>query len=464
MRILLAVHQFLPKYSSGTEVLTRDTGLEMLKRGHEVHVLTTNPGEIGKSMDISWQDYDYRGLKVHALGLPRRKSAMEIIRDEYDHDLVADHVRRYVHRLEPDAVHIFHLSRLSSSVIEVFRDLGVPLVFTATDFWAICARSTLMKPSGELSTGPDDISSNCLECRGIERFLPDDPSEAADKRTFYREIAERALKRREDEHRYMPLVRTMLDRTGLLRKRFNKLDAILAPTELMRRMLTNNGIDPELVKYSPYGMDTSGLRSAGDGFQDRAGLRVGFIGTINRQKGLHVLLEAFKKLPEDKGATLRICGGLGGYPEYAREVYEMADGDPRINFTGSFPNEKMASELGKLDVLVVPSLWYENAPLVIYSALEVGVPVVATNLGGMAGIVRHEENGLLFEPGNSEELAGHLERLVDEPGLLEKLRGGPGSVRTVEDSVDEMLELYERLRREKSAVLSGTLSDAPEED
>jgi glycosyltransferase involved in cell wall biosynthesis len=454
LRILLTAHRFLPKYYSGTEVLTRDTGLEMLKRGHEVHVLTTDPVASRKSANVSYEDYDYRGLKVRALGMPKRETDLEGIRDEYRNDSVAEHVRGYVHRLKPDVVHMFHLIRLSGSVIEVFRELGVPVVFTATDFWSICVRGTLTKPNGELSTGPDEISSNCLECRHAEKhaekwFPPGGVPDGVDKKTFYRKVAERALAKREDEHPNMAVVRAVLARTEYLRERFNSVDAILVPTEHTSRMLAANGIDPGLITLSPYGIDTSGFRDAKGPRSEPGRLRLGYIGTISQPKGLGVLLEAFKRLPEGSGTTLRVCGDLWVYPDYAREVYKQAGGDPRINFAGAFPNEKMSAELGKIDVLVVPSVWYENAPLVVLSALAAGIPVVATNLGGLAGIIRHGENGMLFEPGDSEDLARQLERLISEPGLLAKLEKSAKETRSVEGSVDEMLELYKRLRERR---------------
>jgi glycosyltransferase involved in cell wall biosynthesis len=452
--VLLVVHQFLPKYSYGTEVLTRDTGLEMLRRGHEVHVLTTDPEAQGRSLDVRHEDYDYRGLKVRSLWLPKQRSALEVFRSEFDNEMVVERVRGYVRQIEPDVVHMFHLSGLSASIIEVFRELDIPVVFTATDFWAICARATLSKPSGELSTGPDDISSNCLECRKAERFLPPNLlPDVKDKQTFYRRLAERALTREKDEHQNMAVLRTMLARTETLHGLFNAVDAILAPTEFMHEMLTDNGIDPNIVTVFPYGMDTSGFRGAGRvRYEDGWPLRIGFIGAINLNKGLDVLISAFKQLPKDDAVTLRVCGGLEAKGDYANEVYAAAGGDPRINFAGAFPNEKMAAELGKIDVLVVPSVWYENAPLVIYSALAAGIPVVATDLGGMAGIVHHEENGLLFGHRDSSDLARQLGRLVSEPGLLERLAANAGEVRTVEDSVDEMLGLYEAIAAKKNAA------------
>ena len=94
---------------------------------------------------------------------------------------------------------------------------------------------------------------------------------------------------------------------------------------------------------------------------------------------------------------------------------------------------------------MVPSRWYENAPVVIYEAFAAKTPVIATDLGGMSEVVKHDKNGLLFELENLSDLAKQLRRLAEQPGLLEKLRGGIGPVKTVEDSMSEMEQLYEEL-------------------
>ena len=452
MRVLLTTHQFFPGHGGGTEVLARDTGLEMLKRGHEVHVLTADHGFREDSERVAHEDYEYQGLRVRALGLPRPSGAVEGVRREYDNEPVARHVRDYVAETSPDIAHIFHPARLSASIIEVFKEADLPVVYTPTDFWAICARNTLMKPSGELSEGPDDISSNCLECREVERIIPRSHriGKALGRKRFYRKVAKRALAERTREHPSMPVVRAMIERTPFLRERFNSLDAILAPTRLMRRMLTKNGINPSLVSLSPYGIDLSQFRGVDPlryGQREGTGVRFGYVGTVHPQKGLHVLVEAFEHLPRETDAALRIYGSLDHFPEYAREVYESASPNGRISFAGTFPNEKLAEELGKIDVLVVPSMWYENTPLVIYSAFAAKIPVVATNLDGMNEVVRHEENGLLFGPSDAQDLARQLTRLATEPNLVRTYSANIGDVRTIEDSVDEMLELYERLLR-----------------
>jgi glycosyltransferase involved in cell wall biosynthesis len=95
-----------------------------------------------------------------------------------------------------------------------------------------------------------------------------------------------------------------------------------------------------------------------------------------------------------------------------------------------------------LDVLVVPSRWYENAPGVIFEAFAAGMPVIATNLGGMSGFVRPGKNGLLFALDDAEDLAVQLSTLIEDRSLLGRLRAGIGPVKTVGEYASELIELY----------------------
>src|SRR5215207_54894 len=122
MRVLLTTHQFFPKHHSGTEVLARDAGLELMSRGHEVHVLTVDHTRRVESGDIVHEDYEYQGLKVRALGLPRPANSLDNLLYEYDNEPVARHVRRYLEEVSPDVVHMFHAARLSASMIDVFKE------------------------------------------------------------------------------------------------------------------------------------------------------------------------------------------------------------------------------------------------------------------------------------------------------------------------------------------------------
>jgi len=443
MRILLAVHQFFPDHSSGTEVLVRDAGLELLRRGHEVHVLTGD-GPVGEeSSHPHGRDYVHRGLKVHAVHLPSRITQRQHLSREYENPDVAAHVRRYLSEIEPEAIHVFHLMRLSGTTVDALAERGVPLLFTATDFWSVCYRATLLTADGELCGGPDRHSSNCLACRGADRWFPprliDSP---IGRRGYFRRLARRAGANRPGDYEKVILSRIVIARTRYLRERMSQIETVLAPTRLMRRLLIENGFDASRVRYSPYGVDTEPFR-ARRRLRDGTGpLRVGFAGTITNHKGVAVLIDGFRRTRPASGATLTIAGRLSNYPDYTRGLLEAIGGDQRISLKGHVDNEEMPKFFEGLDVLVVPSLWYENAPLVISSALAAGLPVVASDLGGMSELVLPGHNGLLFARGDPPSLATQLNRLIEDRALLAGLSERATEPRSLADNVDELLELY----------------------
>ena len=109
---------------------------------------------------------------------------------------------------------------------------------------------------------------------------------------------------------------------------------------------------------------------------------------------------------------------------------------------GAFPGSGLQGVLEGFDVLVVPSVWYENAPLVISEARATGIPVVASRLGGMAEMVRDGVDGLLFAPGDDRALAAALRRLATEEGLLDRLREGNRPPRWIDDEVGDLRSVY----------------------
>jgi glycosyltransferase involved in cell wall biosynthesis len=119
-----------------------------------------------------------------------------------------------------------------------------------------------------------------------------------------------------------------------------------------------------------------------------------------------------------------------------------AGGNESIEFCGTFPNSEIAKVFRGIDVLVVPSLWYENTPLVIYSAQAARCPVVASDLPGLSATIKNNENGLLFESGCSVDLEKQLARLVTEEGLLQRLSANSCTPKSTEVHVDELLAVW----------------------
>lgn len=165
----------------------------------------------------------------------------------------------------------------------------------------------------------------------------------------------------------------------------------LTASPFVRQTYMANGVTAP-IEVSAYGNDVSWL-SAFAGRTASDVLRVGFVGQIIPAKGLHVLLDALRRVPDDLRSRIELVvyGSVRQSPEHGQQVIEQAHGLP-VRFMGTFQREERASVMATFDVLVVPSLWYDF-PLVIQDALAAGAPVVATNLGGMAEAVKDGVNG-----------------------------------------------------------------------
>jgi glycosyltransferase involved in cell wall biosynthesis len=448
MRILFAAHQFFPEHYAGVEIVTLGLAREFRARGHETYVLAPKrsipvndirPGEI--------EDYEFGGIPVRRVGRPK-EGLSRPYRLDYVNEVMAQRAREYLQEIRPDIVHAEHFQGLSASVIPVFKEFDVPLVYTATDFWTFCPVVDLRRHDGVMCKGPE--LAHCTRCIASRR--PETRMKAAVDRMpdaalrIAGRLSETPLSKISHSLRQ---VGALKERPGHIREQMGQVDHIIVYTRLMQDLLLANGIGDGKISVSPYGIDTSHIANVPRNRNLPPPLRVGFIGTLAPHKGCDILVRAFRSLPRELEATLDIYGNLVRFKPFVKKVRKLAKGDERINFAGPFLREKVGQVLSTLDTLVVPSRWYENQPGVILEAFAAGVVVVATDLGGMSEFVKHEENGLLFELENEKDLARQLRRLGEEPGLLEKLRVGIGPVKTVEENVDELEELYLTLLNKK---------------
>lgn len=439
MRILFAAHQFFPEYQAGTEMLTLWLARALGAKGHRTAVFAAKrSAPFTDLMPGATEEYVVEGVPVRRIGRPE-ESLSRPYRLNYDNPRMAEGMREAVSAFRPDVVHFMHLQGISAGAIPVVKEeFGLPALYTATDFWSVCPVVDLRRHDGALCLGPDP--AHCPRClasrqpgsrlaRAVER-VPGPALRAAD-----------AVSRLPLPLKPLPLrqVRDLSERPGYVREKINTLDRILSPTRLARDLLVANGVDPKLIEVSHYGVDTSGVVAPREGGWPRP-FRFGFIGTLGPHKGCDLLIRAFRSLPVD--ATLEIRGAPEGFHGFFEELERLAGDDPRIVFSGSFPPAEMGEVLSGFDALVVPSRWYENTPLVVYSAFASGVPVVATDLGGLSEVVEHEKNGLLFPLEDAGALARCLGRLVAEEGLVGRLRAGTGPVKTVEENADELEKLY----------------------
>jgi glycosyltransferase involved in cell wall biosynthesis len=445
MKILLTVHQFFPQYAAGTEVLTYTVARELMSRGHMVHVLTGHPSSADLRDEDRLDEYDFEGIHVYRFhhAYTPMGGQLSMIEVGYDNRLAATYFERVLERFRPNVVHFFHLNRLGTGLIEHAVRADIPQFMTPTDFWTICPTGQLVLGNGSLCSGPSAHAGNCVKHfaqstqKGIVgRVAEWLPTAGAD---FLVRLTQKGVLPsypRQEE------VMAIASRLSINVSRLNQLSGLIVPNGFMREILIRHGVSSRLIIQSAFGID---IRSS-EGIERRSiprhPLRMGFIGTLAPHKGCHVLIDAFKALPPGR-AVLLIYGNMEDFPEYSTELKRLADNNDAIAFCGTFHNSKIGEVLSDLDVLVVPSLWYENTPLVVYSAQVARCPVVASDFPGISEVIRDDVNGLLFEPGRPAGLAKQLSRLINEHGLAERLSINSQQPKSTALYVDDLLSIWE---------------------
>jgi glycosyltransferase involved in cell wall biosynthesis len=163
-----------------------------------------------------------------------------------------------------------------------------------------------------------------------------------------------------------------------------------------------------------------------------------------------VLLEAMKILGKDRESDARLWlygANLELQPAAFRKRFGslVAAGKKNVRLVGRYDQAELPNLMANTDWVVVPSIWWENSPLVIQEAFLHGVPVICSDIGGMAEKVTHGVNGLHFRVGNPESLAQTIRRAISSQGLWEELRGGIPEIYDIEDSAAVLAETYREL-------------------
>jgi glycosyltransferase involved in cell wall biosynthesis len=441
LHVLYVVHGFPPDTWAGTEVYTLALAREMKRRGHQVTVLARTPGEPGDE-EFSLREDDFDGLRVwrwvHRLEHGR-------LRESYDQPQAVSAFRDVLTRERPDIVHFQHLIHTSIGLVDEARDQGLPTVMHCHDYWALCARVQLIRPDGVRCER--NMGAGCYACitdRNLERIERLDALGRRDPGLV--SAVARLL--------HKPGYADMRARNGLVTGAYAAADLRISPSRFLRdKLLASGAFDPHTFVYSDNGLRSDhALEKRPD---PRGRVRFGFVGSLVWYKGAEVLLEAMREL-RGAAAVLHVHGEFTPESDEHHALLAELAGD-NIDFHDRFDNHRLAEIYSELDVLVVPSLWFENSPITIHEAHLLRTPVVASGIGGMAEYVRDGVDGLHFSAGDAAALARVLRRFVDEPGLIDDLSRDFPRVKTIEENARETEYRYRALCA-RSLKTSGSAS------
>jgi glycosyltransferase involved in cell wall biosynthesis len=416
MRIVQVVHQFLPRHLAGTEVYTYSLARELSRR-HQVWVYTREDGFF--SEELQEEDAAYDGLPIRRVyfnlqGLEANLLNQSLIR--FRNPVIERSFARFLEETQPDVMHFQHLFKLSAALIRVAKSWGVPVVVTLADFWFICHNAQLLRPSLARCSGPGG-GLKCPACAELN-ISP----------------AVRALL-------WPALAPLFVYRNAYLKRCLEQADVVISPSAFVKQKLVENGYRAERIQVSDYGLSTNIRQDYHPMPSSR--VRFGYIGTLTRHKGVHVLIEAFNHL-DSAAAELLIYGNPTYDPAYSAQLQALAQ-HPGIRFLGEIDNTTVGRALSGLDVLVVPSIWYENSPINIHEANLAGIPVIASNIGGMAELVPDGVAGLQFQVGDAGDLAAKMRRFIEDRSLVEQFRGRMPPVKSIAENAQELEAIYERL-------------------
>ncbi len=447
-RILFIVHDFLPKHNAGTEIYTYNLA-KGLQAEYDVHLLFCEARHELPRYHVSAGNYN---------GLPFTEVVhnyeWENFEETYHDPRMEEIFSDVLDQFEPDLVHFQHLHYFSFNFIPLAKKRGLPVVYTLHEFMLMCARGgQLLREDMTICEFPDP--SLCADCICHQKLAEDygqsskrratdrvaDLLPANLKRAFEGYAGPRVPSELVGENR-AAFAAAAAKRLEFIKERIVGVDLFISPSSFLRQKFIDYGmIRPNQIVHSDNGFDLTPF--SGFVHQDSATLRFGFVGTIAEYKGVHVLVEAMNDIVADN-VELQIWGDIETFADYKQRLIPLIK-NPATKIMGRFDNARIAEVLANIDVLIVPSLWFENSPLTIHEAWLAGVPLVVSDRGGMAELVKDGVGGFHFKLGDSADLRKKLMRFVQDPSLVQKLGSNPGVVKPIADNVEEMSGRYQQL-------------------
>ena len=421
MRIVHVLHNFPPESIAGVEVHVMRLARTQVSQGHDVLVVAGS-----EALDEKARSRRERqtGLEVARLvraappgeSSPSSPSLLSRVYDARTTRAFAE----LIAKARPQVVHFHHLMNLCRSLPSIARQHGARVVISVHDYWFLCPTLLLQRSDETPCSGPGS-GARCVRCQGESR----------------------------SGSVTMRLAKSVL-RAAVGKALLGKADALVVPSVFVADLLAAEGVTRRKIRHVPYGVPSAPAtvdvpRPCKNGDQ----IVFGYVGSIKKHKGVAELVRAFMSLEHDSRARLEIYGDVERDVPYGRFVQYLGANNPRVRFKGAFPPDQVFDIMARLDFLVVPSLWRETGPQVALEALAAGVPVIGSDLGGLQEIVRNGENGLLFHPGDTEDLRSCMARVCQDSTLaLPPQRARERKeVCTVDENAARMEEIYREVLR-----------------
>ncbi len=426
-RILFTMYGW--EEEGGGTMLPRGIAKALQRRGHSVGVIVTSatPKEGSPPYHVTErEDEGVRIFEVHnrpaIFADPTRPGA------ECDDPRMRSVVRHLVQGFNPDLVHVHSMLSFSLAFLEDLRAQGIPILYTSHNYWPVCPRMYLFQEDLTLCSGPAESGVNCAVCTG-------------------------AVSAADDFSRRLAMSRDVFG---------TAVTEHIAVSHRVRELFIRAGHDPaniSVLQQQPEGVDAlwtkTGARRVPAPAEGRP-LEIAFIGSLLPQKGIHVLVKALQALP--RGAVRAQIHGSG--PEAYVRALRQLDASGACRFHGRFETADLPRLLADADVLAVPSIWEDCAPLVVAEGLAARLPILGSRIGGIPDFVEDGVTGLLVAPGDAPAWTEAIHRFVREPQLLPRMQEAIDAPRGFDAYLDALTERYEHALNGSTEAVFESVSEA----
>ncbi|PLT35759.1 glycosyltransferase [Bacillus sp. V5-8f] len=344
-----------------------------------------------------------------------------------------------INDFKPDVIHFHLLLNLGVSLIQIAKELGVKVIVSLHDYWFICPRIQLLNKNNEVCVSPLG-GHNCSKC--VPKNKLDFVLEKASKKLIKRErLSDEIVTPKTNKGKSnAALLEKQTTRFNYFVDSLNKADLILAVSDFVRRKFIQEGVNENKIITNHIGNITAEKNFWPKEYKkekkNKGNLQIGFIGNFIKAKGSDVIINGLSKV--EGNFKLKVYGRMD---ENKKMVAEKILGE-KLVMGGSYTQNDLPEIFEDLDILLVPPVWYDNAPQVVFEGLNGGLPVIGANIGGIPDFIQNGVNGYLFEPGNSDELANIINNLIENPRNLEDLFNNITRTKNPQEHLKELMTFY----------------------
>lgn len=385
MKILIVNAFYYPNMQGGTEQSVKLLAEGLVKKGHEVVVLTGDNSEI----------IEENGVKIIRLNLKTqndsilRKMSRKIL--ELNNITISNKLSKLFDEIKPDVIHTNNLFYISTLIWKIANEKNIKIVHTLRDYWGLCPKTSLLDKKGNIC-----VKNKCI-C---------------------------------DIHKYNYKLHTKY------------VDVVTSPSKFTLELYKKNFMfenSKEIVIPNAIDFD---INKRGKLLQERFErndniITFLFMGALDIHKGVQFLIESFKQVELDN-IRLNICGDgpLKGY------VKESANIDKRINYLGKVLKNRKEEVLISSDVMVVPSIWYEPFGRVVIEGYKYGMPVIATDIGGISELLE-KDISLKIKPNSNIDLINAIKILSTRDTLKKYISRDSDILKKY--NIDNQIIMFEKI-------------------